>query len=148
MIKRISYISRYSKPMGQSQLQQLGDAAAEKNRHLDITGILMASGGLFYQVLEGPEEAVDQLYASISGDSRHTDLLLLQTERDQAGRLFPDWSMKTVNLDAASHKRLLPLKALIKAVYEQQRLVDNMVWAIQRSVRYEMEESDSPNFAQ
>lgn len=148
MIKRISYISRFSKPMDQSQLQQLGDAAAEKNGHLDITGILMASGGLFYQVLEGPEEAVDQIYASISGDSRHTDLLLLQTERDQAGRLFPDWSMKTVNLDAASHKRLLPLKALIKAVYEQQRLVDNMVWAIQRSVRYEMEDAEARSFAQ
>lgn len=148
MIKRISYISRFSKPMNQSQLQQLGEAAAEKNKKLDITGILMASGGLFYQVLEGPEEAVNQLYGAISTDDRHTDLLLLQTERDQTTRLFPDWSMKTVNLDAASHKRLLPLKALIKAVYEQQRLVDNMVWAIQRSVRYEMEGKDSQSFAQ
>lgn len=148
MIKRITYISRFSKPTDQFQLQQLGEAASEKNKKLDITGVLMASGGLFYQVLEGPEQAVDQLYASISEDERHTDLVMLQSESRLTARVFPDWSMKTVNLDAASHKRLLALKSLIKTVYEQQRLIDNMVWAIQRSVRYEMEEGDSADFTQ
>ena len=143
MLKRITYISRFSKPFSQAELEKLGAAAAEKNSVLNVTGILMASGGLFYQVLEGPQEAVDELYTTIASDSRHTDLLLLQSESNVSGRVFPDWSMKAVNLDAASHKRLLALKALIKATYEQQRLIDNMVWAIQRSVRYEMEESES-----
>jgi len=137
MTKRITYVSHFSKPMNERELSSLGETAAEKNHRLGITGFLMVSGGLFYQVLEGPEENVDELYAAIAADDRHTDLLLLRVEEDVAGRLFPDWSMKTINLDAASHVRLLPVKALVKAVYEQQRLIDNMIWAIERTVHYE-----------
>jgi len=138
MMKRITYVSRFSKPMDERELQSLGEAAAEKNQQNDITGFLMVSGGLFYQVLEGPEENVDEIYAAIAADDRHTDLLMLRSEGNVSGRLFPDWSMKTINLDASSHVRLLPVKALVKAAYEQQRLIDNMIWAIERTVHYEM----------
>ena len=138
MAKRITYVSRFSKPMDERELQALGEAAAEKNQQNDTTGFLMVSGGLFYQVLEGPEEKVDEIYAAIAADDRHTDLLLLRSKEDVSGRLYPDWSMKTINLDAASHVRLLPVKALVKAVYEQQRLIDNMIWAIERTVHHEM----------
>jgi hypothetical protein len=138
MEKRITYVSRYAKPLTGTDLEQLGAAAAEKNQRLNVTGVLMASGGLFYQVLEGPAEAVDELYTTIVADERHTDLLLIRSEDRISGRMFPDWSMRTLNLDAASHVRLLPLKALIKATYEQQQLIDNMVWAIERTVHYEL----------
>ncbi len=138
MTKRITYVSRFSKPLEAQALQNLGKAAAEKNRELDITGFLMASGGLFYQVIEGPEENVDELYDAIASDDRHTDLLLLRAEENVSTRLYPDWSMKTINLDAASHVRLMPVKALVKAVYEQRRLIDNMIWAIERTVHHEM----------
>ena len=138
MEKRITYVSRYAKPMTSEQLMGLGQAAAEKNQKLGITGVLMASGGLFYQVLEGPKEAVDELYGSIAADGRHDDMLVLREDNDIAVRLFPNWSMETLNLDASSHVRLLPLKALVKSVFEQQRLIDNMIWAIERTVQYEM----------
>ena len=95
MTKRITYVSRFSKPFEARALQDLGKAAAEKNRELDITGFLMASGGLFYQVIEGPEENVDKLYDAIASDDRHTDLLLLRAEENVTSRLYPDWSMKT-----------------------------------------------------
>ena len=129
-MKRITYVSRYAQPMDEEQLRTLGAGAADKNRELGVTGVLMVSGGLFYQVLEGPEGKVDQLYSTIVGDGRHTDILLLNSEEGVSGRLFPDWSMKTVNLDAASHARLFPPKALIKAVFDQQMLLQNMIWAI------------------
>ena len=138
MTHRITYVSRFSKPMESHELEALGKAAAEKNRELGITGILMASGGIFYQILEGEKEVVEEIFSTITADERHSDVLLLHTEDNAPGRLFPDWSMKTVNLDAASHVRLLPLKALVKAVYEQQRLIDNMIWAIERTVQHEM----------
>ena len=133
MTQRITYVSRFAKPMDTHQLEALGEAAAARNRELGITGILMASGGMFYQILEGPKEAVAEIYSAIANDPRHTDLVLLRSEEDVSARLFPEWSMKTVNLDAASHVRLLPLKALVKAVYEQQRLIDNMIWSIERT---------------
>ena len=142
MLKRIKYVSRYSKPLDAKQLEELGEAAAGKNQALGVTGALMTSGGLFYQVIEGPPEAVDDLYAAIEADERHTDIILLSVENDAPSRLFPDWSMKVVNLDAASHVRLFPLKVLMTAVFEQRRLVDNMVWAIERTLTHEMRDAE------
>jgi hypothetical protein len=138
MLKRIKYVSRYSKPIDGDNLDQLGEQAAAKNKDLGVTGFLMASGGLFYQVIEGPPEAVDGLLATIEADERHTDMIMLGVEEDVSNRMFPDWSMKTVNLDAASHVRLLPLKVLMQAVYDQRMLVDKMTWAIERTLKHEL----------
>ena len=138
MEKRIAYVSRYASPIGGEELERLGALAAEKNERLGVTGVLMTAGGIFYQVLEGPSEVVDDLFATIRADERHEDLVLLRSEEPIPSRSFGDWSMKMLNLDAASHVRLLPLKALVKAVFEQQRLIDNMVWAIERTVQYEL----------
>jgi len=55
-----------------------------------------------------------------------------------SSRLFPDWSMKTVDLDAAAHVRLMPLKILMQAVYDQRQLVDKMIWAIERTLKHEL----------
>lgn len=137
IMKRIKYVSRFAMPFRESELEELGSKAAEKNKDLDITGVLITSGGLFYQVLEGPEEAVDEIFGYIRADKRHTDLVVLGIEEDVSQRLFPDWSMKTVNLDAEAHVRLLPLKVLMEAVFEQQQHIDKMMWAIDRGLRQE-----------
>ena len=136
-MKRIKYVSRFAQPFRENELEELGKRAAEKNKTLDITGILMTSGGLFYQVLEGPEDAVDEVFGSIRNDPRHTDVLVLSIEEEVGDRLFPNWSMKTVNLDAAAHVRLLPLKVLMEAVFDQQHHTDKMMWAIERGLRQE-----------
>ena len=141
MIKRIRYVSRFESPLSEADIQAIGEQSRRNNERLGLTGVLMASGGLFYQVLEGPDEAVDEVYRKIVEDGRHTDLLLLSTETG-VNRLFPSWSMETINLDASSHVRLFPLKALIMAVFEQTRLAEQMMWAIERTVQHEMRRSD------
>jgi len=138
MLKRIKYISRFSAPLDGAAITAIGEQASRNNQRLELTGLLMTSGGLFYQVLEGPPEAVDAVLTAIASDDRHTDVLLLSSEDDVQGRMYPDWSMRTVDLDAAAHVRLFPLKALIKAVFELQRLVGNMMWAIERTVQHEL----------
>jgi len=138
MFKRITYVSRYAKPMTTEDIENLGTHAAANNLELGLTGFLMASGGLFYQTIEGPPEAVDEVYEAILADDRHSDIILLTSQESVPRRLFPDWSMKTVDLDADAHVRLLPVKALMKAVFEQRRLVDNMVGAIERALQYEL----------
>lgn len=137
IMKRIKYVSRFAMPFREAELEELGERAAEKNKDLDVTGVLITSGGLFYQVLEGPNEAVDEIFGYIRADKRHTDLVVLGVEEDINQRLFPDWSMKTVNLDAEAHVRLLPLKVLMEAVFEQQQHIDKMMWAIDRGLRQE-----------
>ena len=141
MLKRIKYVSRFEKPMSADAIEHIGEQSRANNERLGLTGLLMASGGIFYQVLEGPAEHVDEVYRRIVSDGRHTDLLLISSE-DVEERQFPDWSMETINLDAESHLRLFPLKALIKAVFEQSRLMENMMWAIERTVKHEMKRDD------
>ncbi len=138
MIKRITYVSRYAKPMTTEDIEKLGQQAAANNLELGLTGFLMTSGGLFYQTIEGPPDAVDTVYEAILADDRHSDIILLSSQEAVPRRLFPDWSMKTVDLDADAHVRLLPVKALMKAVFEQRRLVDTMVGAIERALQYEL----------
>lgn len=138
MLKRITYVSRFAKPFSEAELEKLGQLSADNNRKMGVTGVLMTSGGIFFQVLEGPAEAVDQVYSAIAADPRHTNLVVLELEHDVTERHFPDWSMKTVNLDAASHVRLLPLKTMMETVFEQQLLIDKMLWAIDRTLKYEL----------
>lgn len=140
-MKRITYVSRFAQPFSESELQELGEVSAKNNQSAGVTGVLMTSGGVFFQILEGPAEAVDRIYGSIAADSRHTDLVLLGLEENVTERRYPDWSMKTVNLDAASHVRLLPLKVMMETVYEQQLLIDKMLWAIDRTLKHELQKT-------
>jgi hypothetical protein len=64
----------------------------ENNRRQGITGMLLYNDGNFVQVLEGPQEAVDRLLATIKHDLRHKGVLEL-LRGDLAERQFPDWSM-------------------------------------------------------
>jgi hypothetical protein len=45
----------FAVPFCEAELEELEMRAAKKNKGLDITGVLITSGGLFYQVLEGPQ---------------------------------------------------------------------------------------------
>ena len=57
-----------------------------------VTGALLFNEDLFAQVLEGPLEAVEQIFEQIQRDQRHSDVTILESgpavERD-----FPEWSM-------------------------------------------------------
>jgi hypothetical protein len=59
---------------------------------MDVTGVLCYDPVFFMQCLEGPRPAVNELYASILQDRRHTDVLLLEYT-EVAERHFAEWSM-------------------------------------------------------
>lgn len=65
------------------------------NVRIGVTGVLSFHSGMFLQVLEGPETAVDTTFARISGDPRHHDLHVLARTPIQA-RAFGAWSMAFV----------------------------------------------------
>ncbi|MEJ2582709.1 MAG: BLUF domain-containing protein [Acidobacteriota bacterium] len=49
-------------PHTEADIEAIGEQSRANNKRLDLTGTLMAFGGLFYQVLEGPAEVVDEVY--------------------------------------------------------------------------------------
>lgn len=133
-VKRIKYISRFAQPLSGEDITRLADAASRKNARLGITGVLMTSGGIFFQILEGPPEAVDGLYAAITRDRRHTDVLLLSVEEGVKRRLFPDWGMRAMDLDAESGARLEPLKAILSAILAQRQVMESLSATLERAI--------------
>ena len=66
--------------------------ARRNNDRDDISGALICRQDMYLQLIEGPADKIDALYARILVDDRHCDVqLLLSAEVDE--RLFPEWSM-------------------------------------------------------
>jgi hypothetical protein len=138
VLKRISYISKFARPLTRDEINQLAEAAAERNRPLGLTGMLMSTGDVFYQVLEGPVEAVDELFARIVVDPRHKDVLVLGAHEDVEDRQFPSWAMKKVNLDEAALARLEPIKALLETIVVQREGMQRLMRVLSRLVWQEL----------
>ncbi len=66
--------------------------ARRNNPLMGITGALICRHDLYLQLIEGPADAIDALYARICEDDRHANVELLLSE-DMGERLFPNWAM-------------------------------------------------------
>ena len=84
--------------------------------------MLVASGDLFYQLLEGPRESIDLLYAQILQDPRHEQVLLLDSETGDFERICPDWAMQKVDLSLKSTAETAPISALLEMICVQRQM--------------------------
>ena len=137
-MKRIRYVSQFAHDLTRDEIDTLVAHAAAKNASLGVTGILMSSGRLFFQVIEGPTAHVDDLYQSIMADERHRDVLLLEADDQVTERFFPDWSMRRIDLDMDSEQRLEPIRELLHTVIERRRELKRMTLALEKAIWYEL----------
>ncbi|WP_354585910.1 BLUF domain-containing protein [Hymenobacter sp. UYCo722] len=91
-VYQVLYRSRATVPFSDDALWQLLEEARRFNVEHRISGMLLYSAGYFVQALEGPEEAVRDLYASIQQDTRHTQVVTVSAGQ-AADRHFAGWSM-------------------------------------------------------
>lgn len=121
------YRSRCVTPLDDAALQQLVEAALQRNQAESVTGLLIYDGGRFLQWLEGPAESVDRIWQSIRVDSRHTDVEILG-HMPTTVRCFPDWGMKlgdrdpSERPDAANDAHMRAPHNLIELLRSQQGL--------------------------
>jgi len=139
MMKRLKYVSRFAEPMTSKEIWKLTARASKKNQEMDVTGVLMTSGGVFFQVIEGPAENIDQLYSAIVQDKRHVDVLLLGVEENVETRLYPDWSMQRIDLDESANIRTEPIKTLLNVILQQRKSLEEMTATLERSVWHELQ---------
>lgn len=92
---QLTHLIYASRPFGYDDLtlNAILGAAGRNNARLNITGALICREDLFLQWLEGPDDAVTDLFARISRDQAHTDVTIL-SEGHTPERLFPDWAMR------------------------------------------------------
>lgn len=84
-----------------AQLQAILDLAVGRNQSQGITGALVFTGSDFAQILEGPEESVAGVMASILIDPRHDDVGIVRREAITR-RSFPNWGMALIGHDLST----------------------------------------------
>lgn len=99
----IVYTSSTTQPFHEVDLERLLGRWRATNARLDITGVLLYSEGEILQVLEGPAEAVQELFKVIAADVRHRAVVKLG-DGPVPGRAFADWSMQFRTVDTAEFK--------------------------------------------
>ncbi len=89
---RLIYYSVATRDIAMSDLKQILETARKNNSDLGICGMLCFENRYFLQVLEGPRDAVSELYLDIADDARHDELTLICCE-EITETSFSEWRM-------------------------------------------------------
>jgi hypothetical protein len=100
---QLVYASAATKPFDGQQLRELLRKARAMNSELGITGLLLYHKQSFFQILEGGEKAVGELFKRIERDPRHHRVLLLSKKNVEVQN-FDAWSMGFVDMDQMATK--------------------------------------------
>ncbi len=110
MLTTIIYRSHLRDDAPIKALEDMVTAANIKNRRSDVTGILLFNGHHFFQLLEGPEEQVKEIYCCICNDPRHHNIVELMCDYAPARR-FGKVGMELFDLQ--KHERNDVLQAVL-----------------------------------
>lgn len=91
----IVYVSDRADVSDPMLVRDIAIDSSRNNQMNNISGILMAVGSHFLQVLEGEPTVLDELLTKIEKDPRHTNLKVLYRGEMQE-RVFGRWSMGCV----------------------------------------------------
>jgi hypothetical protein len=92
MLYQMIYSSQAVQPMTLAALEQILVDARTGNERRNVTGVLIYVDGVFFQILEGEQDELVSLMASIASDARHTALKVFY-EAEITQRTFADWRM-------------------------------------------------------
>lgn len=98
---RLVYISTPKPDISRADVASILRAGRKNNIENDITGLLIQDRRRFLQYLEGDEEKVEQTFARISNDRRHSTIIPLKSGYIFR-RQFPKWEMASKYVDADS----------------------------------------------
>ena len=109
-IGSVTYRSEATIAPSPVDLERLVARSKARNRKLGITGMLLYDGGRYLQTLEGPPEALDQIWSSIQRDKRHAAIEVL-SQHIVPARLFSGWDMQLYSR-SEDRSRLAPAPAV------------------------------------
>ena len=106
MLTTIIYRSRLCNKVAFKEIEGMVAAASKKNEQKNISGILLFNGIHFFQLLEGPEHAVKEIYSAICEDERHYNVVELLCDYAPARR-FGKTGMELFDLREYSPEEVL-----------------------------------------
>jgi hypothetical protein len=98
-LKSLVYTSFARLDLTSEDLSAIHRTARDLNAIEGITGLLIFNGTHFLQIIEGGEDAVDELVERLRRDPRHSGLEV-RDERRIEQRSFPEWAMELARVKA------------------------------------------------
>ena len=95
----VTYTSLARLDLQASDLEAIHRTAREQNALDGITGLLVFNGTHFLQIIEGAEDAIEDLVERLRKDPRHNGFEI-RDRRQVDARSFPGWSMELVRVNA------------------------------------------------
>ncbi len=138
MLRRLKYTSLFAKDLSAQQIDGIVQVAAQSNARIGVSGVLLATGRVFFQIIEGPPPAIETLFARIRRDPRHHSVVVLRDESEVASRLFPNWSMRKIDLSGSAGVRLRPVIEILESIQELQRTSERLSRALELSIWREL----------
>lgn len=89
---QLAYLSSATNEPSQDELSKILNVSVANNNVNQITGFLMYVENSFFQVIEGPKVAIDELFITLQRDPRHCRVTQLLNSPINSRR-FADWSM-------------------------------------------------------
>ena len=99
-VKSLTYTSLARLDLDASDIEAIHRVARQFNALDGITGVLIFNGTHFLQVIEGDEQAIDDLVERLRRDTRHSGFEI-RDERMVEQSSFPEWSMELVRVSAS-----------------------------------------------
>lgn len=152
MLTTIIYRSHICDNVSIKSLESMVAEANVKNGQEDVSGILLFNGNHFFQLLEGPEEKVEDIYRHICKDPRHHNLVELLRDHGPARR-FGKIGMELFDLREYDRDEVLQA-VLDKGTTKYQLAYDDralqffrtFVEATEKENYYEIPEAESWDF--
>lgn len=116
----ITYFSTAVETTTEHDIVDIVEFSRIKNARLNITGVLLYINGNIVQVLEGPKEALEDLYKSIQADVRHTNVRAVISQPINQ-RLFSHWYMGYETLSVQQYEEvqnIIPVDPQIQTIPE------------------------------
>jgi hypothetical protein len=107
---RLLYCSQAKPDFTKKTLDEILLISRKNNSTAGITGVLVHGGGMFMQVLEGPEQQVLRTYMKILDDKRHTDSRIIHISPVKE-RLFDNWTMGVIEAEPLTFEHVAKLRA-------------------------------------
>jgi len=85
----ISYVSTANRDLNQEEVAELLDLTEIRNNIEGVNGLLIYSGGNFFEVIEGEETKIKELFENINEDPRHRNIMMV-FEKEIDKPLFDD----------------------------------------------------------
>ncbi len=98
---QMTYTSQAAQALASDDIFKIIQTSSHNNLRNNLTGFLIFSGQQFFQLIEGPEASVDDLFERLYSDPRHEKVEVL-TRKNIEERSFPKWRMQRLDPAATS----------------------------------------------